>query len=67
MRCAQCVGPRLARNIREGRFCGPACRMDAWYAQRDPRLGTLETMLLRVVAEVRALRQAWGRRKGKRP
>ena len=66
MRCVQC-GVEISPKHPRGRFCGATCRMDAWYAQRDLKLGTLETMLLRVVAEVRALRQAWGRRKAKHP
>ena len=38
MRCAQC-GAEISPKHPRGPFCGAACRMDAWYPQRDMKLG----------------------------
>ncbi len=57
MDCEHCTSAFTPKHPR-ARFCSTRCRLAAWHGKRLAKLETLETMLLRAVDQVRALRQA---------
>ena len=56
MTCEYCGAEFVPKHPR-ARFCRPVCRLAAWNGQRRAKLEAVETLLLRAVDQVRAIRQ----------
>ncbi len=57
MLCEHCTAPFTPKHPR-ARFCSTRCRLAAWHGKRRTTLAILETLLLKAVDQIRALRQA---------